>query len=201
MVYIRETAAKLFHNQRVRVFLMVAGAALAVAGIFALIILILSPNKDSLPSEITYGTYSEEAIKGLEMTSTFSKSILSTEKNSKLESKPYIIDNSTEYQKFLEKYDNITVLEPEQVPLVDDWFKAGYYALVCSTDEFGVPVNLYATMWASDSEGTMTVIMGWEPINEDFTYSENPNDCVQASAVVFLPQDAVLQAERIEILF
>ena len=174
---------------------------MVIAGVCATIILILSPAKSALPNEIVYGTHSEAAIKGDETSSVFSISILSTVRNPKVEKEPYIIDNNEEYQKFLAKYNNITVLEPEQVPLVDDWFEAGYYALICSTDEFSIPVNLYGSMWTSDGEGNITVVMSCEPINEDFTYSENPDDCVQASAVVFLPQEAVLQANRIDVLF
>ena len=201
MGYVIEKATEFFQNQRTRIFLVVGGAALAVAGVCALIIFLILPNKSLLPGEISCGDYTETAIEGLEMRSTFSKSILTTKQNTKLFNEPYIIDNSKEYQNFLEEYDNITVLDPEQVPLVDDWFEAGYYALICSTEAYGVPVDLYAAMWASDEDGTITVVMKGDPINEDYTYSEDPNNCVQPIAVVFLPQDVIQQAEHIEILF
>lgn len=196
-----ERVTEVLKGQRAKIILAVGGGAAIAIGACALVITILLPSRGALPDDISVGTYSAAAVADLEQTSTFSKSVLSTEHNRKLNKGPYIIDNNEDYQKFLKDYDNITVVEPEQVPLVDDWFQAGYYALVCTTDKYGCPVNLYATMWCSDDAGNIKVVMAEEPLDEQFQYSEDPSKCVQSSAVVFLPQDVLLQAKSIEVLF
>lgn len=201
MIVIFEQMAKLLKKQRSKVILAVGGGTALIAGICVLIIFLLSPRERPLPTNITVGIYSESAIAKMEKHPTFSKTIQSKELNEKLSSSPYFIDNNREYQDYLKKYDTIKVVEPEQVPLVDDWFQAGYCALVCTNEAYDIPVNMFATQWCSDNEGNMKIVIGHEPINNDYVYSEDPSNCVQSSVVVFLPQDKVRQAENIEILF
>lgn len=201
MITLLEQIPKVLKNQRVKVFFAVGGGTLVVAGLCALAIYFLGPKKPPLPTNITVGAYAESSLDGMTRHSTFSRAIQSTVHNEKLDSAPYIIDNNSEYQDYLEKYDTITVLEPEQVPLVDDWFKAGYCALVCTSEMYEAPVNMFVTMWCSDNNGSMKVVVDHGPINRDFVYSEDPSNTIQSSVVVFLPQDAVRQADNIEILF
>ena len=136
-----------------------------------------------------------------EESGVFCKSILSTKIDSDVTGgKTVVLTSSREYEDYLDKYDDISVVEPEQVPIVEDWFSAGYYAIVVSTDQYELPVNLTASAKYVDTDGNVKILVGPSDINPEFIYSQDLDSCKQASVVIFLDQELITDAPSITIM-
>ena len=90
-------------------------------------------------------------------------------------------------------------VEPEQVPLVDDWYAAGYKAIVFSTDAYGTEVNLVAAEQYIGDESVKIVIEPAE-INPAFQFSQDISNCKQTSVIVYIQAEVLDNAESIEFL-
>ena len=90
-------------------------------------------------------------------------------------------------------------VEPEQVPLVDDWYAAGYKAIVFSTDAYGTEVNLVAAEQYIGDESVKIVIEPAE-INPAFQFSQDISNCKQTSVIVYIQAEILNNAESIEFL-
>ena len=90
-------------------------------------------------------------------------------------------------------------VEPEQVPLVDDWYAAGYKAIVFSTDAYGTGVNLVAAEQYVGDESVKIVIEPAE-INPAFQFSQDISNCKQTSVIVYIQAEVLDNAESIEFL-
>ena len=131
---------------------------------------------------------------------TFCKSVLSTKVNRKLEKNGYLmLDTKKEYEKYLSEYLDIVQVEPEQVPLVDDLYAAGYKAIVLSTDAYGTEVNLVAAEQYIGDESVKIVIEPAE-INPAFQFSQDISNCKQTSVIVYIQAEVLDNAESIEFL-
>ena len=191
---------KIAGNQRFRIIACVAGCAAALILLCTLIISIMSGG-NGVTNDIAVTTYSAAEIEGTEESGVFCKSILSTKVNSEVsDGNTVVIESAREYEQYLNEYDDITVVEPEQVPIVDDWFAAGYYAIVVSSDQYPLPVNLTASAKYVDEEGNVKILVEPTEINEEFVYSQDLESCAQASVVIFLDQELVTDAPSITIM-
>ena len=83
---------------------------------------------------------------------------------------------------------------------MDDWFSAGYYAIVVSTDQYELPVNLTASAKYVDADGNVKILVGPSDINPEFVYSQDLDSCKQASVVIFLDQELITDAPSITIM-
>lgn len=151
--------------------------------------------------EITMEAYSPQTIDGLESSGVFFTSVLSTKENRTLNKNGYmILKTKKEYESFLSEYQDINVVYPEIVPVVDDWYAAGYQAVVFSTDAFELPVNLTAAGKYTDGEGTVCIVIETEKINPLFRYSADPATCKQVSVIVYLKAELLENATAIHFL-
>ena len=144
--------------------------------------------------------YTEDSLADMDAKGTFCKSVLSTKVNRKLEKNGYLmLDTKKEYEKYLSEYLDIVQVEPEQVPLVDDWYAAGYKAIVFSTDAYGTEVNLVAAEQYIGDESVKIVIEPAE-INPAFQFSQDISNCKQTSVIVYIQAEVLDNAESIEFL-
>ena len=158
-------------------------------------------DRGKITDDIVVTAYSEDEVQNSEESGVFCKSILSTKIDSNVtDGKTVALTSSREYEDYLNKYDDISVVEPEQVPIVDDWFSAGYYAIVVSTDQYELPVNLTASAKYVDADGNVKILVGPSDINPEFVYSQDLDSCKQASVVIFLDQELITDAPSITIM-
>lgn len=188
-------------NQRFRIIAYLAGGAIMVIVLCILIISIINGG-EKITSDISVTTYSEDVIQNAEESGVFSKSIISTKVDSDItDGKVILLTSSKEYEDYLNKYDDITVVEPEQVPIVDNWFSAGYYAIIVSTDQYELPVSLAATAKYVDYDGNIKILIEPTTINPEFVYSQDLDLCKQASVAIFLDKELVTNAPSVAIMF
>ena len=191
---------KVTENQRFRIIAYITGGAIAVILLCFLIISIINGG-GKITDDIVVTAYSEDEVQNSEESGVFCKSILSTKIDSNVtDGKTVALTSSREYEDYLNKYDDISVVEPEQVPIVDDWFSAGYYAIVVSTDQYELPVNLTASAKYVDADGNVKILVGPSDINPEFVYSQDLDSCKQASVVIFLDQELITDAQSITIM-
>ena len=192
---------KVTENQRFRIIAYLAGGAIAVILLCFLIISIINGG-EKITDDIVVTSYSEDEVQSAEESGVFYKSILSTKIDSDVTGgKTVVLTSSREYEDYLDKYDDISVVEPEQVPIGEDWFPAGDYAIVVSTDQYKLPVNLTALAKYVDADGNVKILVGPSDINPEFVYSQNLDSCKQASVVIFLDQELITDAPSITIMF
>lgn len=192
---------KMAKNQRIRIIACLAGGSIVVILLCILIISIINGG-DGVTDDITVTAYSDAEIENAKESGVFCKSILSTKIDSDIiDGKTIVLKSSREYEDYLAKFEDITVVEPEQVPLVDDWFSSGYYAIVVSTDQYELPVNLTASTKYVDDDKNVKILVEPTAINPDFVYSQDFDSCKQASVVIFLDQELLVDATSITIMF
>lgn len=192
---------KAAENQRFRIIAYLSGGAITVILLCILVISVLNGG-ERITENIVVAAYAEDEIQNAEESGVFCKSILSTKIDSDItDGKTIVLTSSREYQNYLNKYDDISVVEPEQVPLVEDWFSAGYYAIIVSTDQYELPVNLTATAKYADADGNVKILVGPSDINPKFVYNQDLDSCKQASVVIFLDQELITDAPSITIMF
>lgn len=192
---------KMAKNQRIRIIACLAGGSIVVILLCILIISIINGG-DGVTDDITVTAYSDAKIENAKESGVFCKSILSTKIDSDIiDGKTIVLKSSREYEDYLAKFEDITVVEPEQVPLVDDWFSSGYYAIVVSTDQYELPVNLTASTKYVDDDKNVKILVEPTAINPDFVYSQDFDSCKQASVVIFLDQELLVDATSITIMF
>lgn len=190
---------ELFKNEKFRI-------TAVIVGVTALTIILLSlfishrGGKQSA-GNITVMDYEERAVSNMDASPIFCKSILSTKENPELDGETAIfLSDNRSYQRYLQEYDDIIVVDPEQVPLVDDWFALGYTAIVYSTEKYGCAANLIATTMYRDASGNLKVLVEPSDINPQIIYSQSVGNCQQISVVMFLETEVVSSSSNIEIL-
>ena len=162
-------------KERAKLLTAIAGVALIVAAVVGIAISLMTgmPSGGGISGQVTIQPYTEDSLADMDAKGTFCKSVLSTKVNRKLEKNGYLmLDTKKEYEKYLSEYLDIVQVEPEQVPLVDDWYAAGYKAIVFSTDAYGTEVNLVAAEQYIGDESVKIVIEPAE-INPAFQFSQD----------------------------
>ena len=181
-------------KERAKLLTAIAGVALIVAAVVGIAISLMT----GMPSG--GGISGQDSLADMDAKGTFCKSVLSTKVNRKLEKNGYLmLDTKKEYEKYLSEYLDIVQVEPEQVPLVDDWYAAGYKAIVFSTDAYGTEVNLVAAEQYIGDESVKIVIEPAE-INPAFQFSQDISNCKQTSVIVYIQAEVLDNAESIEFL-
>ena len=181
-------------KERAKLLTAIAGVALIVAAVVGM------PSGGGISGQVTIQPYTEDSLADMDAKGTFCKSVLSTKVNRKLEKNGYLmLDTKKEYEKYLSEYLDIVQVEPEQVPLVDDWYAAGYKAIVFSTDAYGTEVNLVAAEQYIGDESVKIVIEPAE-INPAFQFSQDISNCKQTSVIVYIQAEILNNAESIEFL-
>lgn len=186
-------------KERAKLLTAIAGVALIVAAAVGITISLMTgmPSGGGISGQVTIQPYS---LADMDAKGTFCKSVLSTKVNRKLEKNGYLmLDTKKEYEKYLSEYLDIVQVEPEQVPLVDDWYAAGYKAIVFSTDAYGTEVNLVAAEQYIGDESVKIVIEPAE-INPAFQFSQDISNCKQTSVIVYIQAEILNNAESIEFL-
>ena len=189
-------------KERAKLLTAIAGVALIVAAAVGITISLMTgmPSGGGISGQVTIQPYTEDSLADMDAKGTFCKSVLSTKVNRKLEKNGYLmLDTKKEYEKYLSEYLDIVQVEPEQVPLVDDWYAAGYKAIVCSTDAYGTEVNLVAAEQYIGDESVKIVIEPAE-INPAFQFSQDISNCKQTSVIVYIQAEILNNAESIEFL-
>lgn len=192
---------KAAENQRFRIIAYLTGGAIAVILLCVFVISIINGG-EKIADDIVVAAYSEDEIQNTEESGVFCKSILSTKIDSDItDGKTVVLTSSRKYENYIDKYDDISVVEPEQVPIVEDWFSSGYYAIVVSTNQYELPVNLTASTKYVDASGNVKILVEPSGINPEFVYSQDLDSCKQASVVIFLDQKIITDAPSITIMF
>lgn len=189
-------------KERAKLLTAIAGVALIVAAVVGIAISLMTgmPSGGGISGQVTIQPYTEDSLADMDAKGTFCKSVLSTKVNRKLEKNGYLmLDTKKEYEKYLSEYLDIVQVEPEQVPLVDDWCAAGYKAIVFSTDAYGTEVNLVAAEQYIGDESVKIVIEPAE-INPAFQFSQDISNCKQTSVIVYIQAEVLDNAESIEFL-
>lgn len=189
-------------KERAKLLTAIAGVALIVAAVVGISISLMTgmPSGGGISGQVTIQPYTEDSLADMDAKGTFCKSVLSTKVNRKLEKNGYLmLDTKKEYEKYLSEYLDIVQVEPEQVPLVDDWYAAGYKAIVSSTDAYGTGVNLVAAEQYVGDESVKIVIEPAE-INPAFQFSQDISNCKQTSVIVYIQAEVLDNAESIEFL-
>lgn len=189
-------------KERAKLLTAIAGVALIVAAVVGIAISLMTgmPSGGGISGQVTIQPYTEDSLADMDAKGTFCKSVLSTKVNRKLEKNGYLmLDTKKEYEKYLSEYLDIVQVEPEQVPLVDDWYAAGYKAIVSSTDAYGTEVNLVAAEQYIGDESVKIVIEPAE-INPAFQFSQDISNCKQTSVIVYIQAEVLDNAESIEFL-
>ena len=189
-------------KERAKLLTAIAGVALIVAAAVGIAISLMTgmPSGGGISGQVTIQPYTEDSLADMDAKGTFCKSVLSTKVNRKLEKNGYLmLDTKKEYEKYLSEYLDIVQVEPEQVPLVDDWYDAGYKAIVFSTDAYGTEVNLVAAEQYIGDESVKIVIEPAE-INPAFQFSQDISNCKQTSVIVYIQAEILNNAESIEFL-
>ena len=184
-------------KERAKLLTAIAGVALIVAAAVGIAISLMTgmPSGGGISGQVTIQPYTEDSLADMDAKGTFCKSVLSTKVNRKLEKNGYLmLDTKKEYEKYLSEYLDIVQVEPEQVPLVDDWYAAGYKAIVFSTE-----VNLVAAEQYIGDESVKIVIEPAE-INPAFQFSQDISNCKQTSVIVYIQAEVLDNAESIEFL-
>jgi len=185
-------------KERAKLLTAIAGVALIVAAVVGIAISLMTgmPSGGGISGQVTIQPYTEDSLADMDAKGTFCKSVLSTKVNRKLEKNGYLmLDTKKEYEKYLSEYLDIVQVEPEQVPLVDD----GYKAIVFSTDAYGTEVNLVAAEQYIGDESVKIVIEPAE-INPAFQFSQDISNCKQTSVIVYIQAEVLDNAESIEFL-
>lgn len=189
-------------KERAKLLTAIAGVALIVAAVVGIAISLMTgmPSGGGISGQVTIQPYTEDSLADMDAKGTFCKSVLSTKVNRKLEKNGYLmLDTKKEYEKYLSEYLDIVQVEPEQVPLVDDWYATGYKAIVFSTDAYGTEVNLVAAEQYIGDESVKIVIEPAE-INPAFQFSLDISNCKQTSVIVYIQAEVLDNAESIEFL-
>lgn len=189
-------------KERAKLLTAIAGVALIVAAAVGITISLMTgmPSGGGISGQVTIQPYTEDSLADMDAKGTFCKSVLSTKVNRKLEKNGYLmLDTKKEYEKYLSEYLDIVQVEPEQVPLVDGWYAAGYKAIVFSTDAYGTEVNLVAAEQYIGDESVKIVIEPAE-INPAFQFSQDISNCKQTSVIVYIQAEILNNAESIEFL-
>lgn len=189
-------------KERAKLLTAIAGVALIVAAVVGIAISLMTgmPSGGGISGQVTIQPYTEDSLADMDAKGTFCKSVLSTKVNRKLEKNGYLmLDTKKEYEKYLSEYLDIVQVEPEQVPLVHDWYAAGYKAIVFSTDAYGTEVNLVAAEQYIGDESVKIVIEPAE-INPAFQFSQDISNCKQTSVIVYIQAEVLDNAESIEFL-
>ena len=189
-------------KERAKLLTAIAGVALIVAAAVGITISLMTgmPSGGGISGQVTIQPYTEDSLADMDAKGTFCKSVLSTKVNRKLEKNGYLmLDTKKEYEKYLSEYLDIVQVEPEQVPLVDDWYATGYKAIVFSTDAYGTEVNLVAAEQYIGDESVKIVIEPAE-INPAFQFSQDISNCKQTSVIVYIQAEILNNAESIEFL-
>lgn len=189
-------------KERAKLLTAIAGVALIVAAVVGISISLMTgmPSGGGISGQVTIQPYTEDSLADMDAKGTFCKSVLSTKVNRKLEKNGYLmLDTKKEYEKYLSEYLDIVQVEPEQVPLVDDWYAAGYKAIVFSTGAYGTGVNLVAAEQYVGDESVKIVIEPAE-INPAFQFSQDISNCKQTSVIVYIQAEVLDNAESIEFL-
>lgn len=189
-------------KERAKLLTAIAGVALIVAAVVGIAISLMTgmPSGGGISGQVTIQPYTEDSLADMDAKGTFCKSVLSTKVNRKLEKNGYLmLDTKKEYEKYLSEYLDIVQVEPEQVPLVDYWYAAGYKAIVFSTDAYGTEVNLVAAEQYIGDESVKIVIEPAE-INPAFQFSQDISNCKQTSVIVYIQAEILNNAESIEFL-
>lgn len=189
-------------KERAKLLTAIAGVALIVAAVVGIAISLMTgmPSGGGISGQVTIQPYTEDSLADMDAKGTFCKSVLSTKVNRKLEKNGYLmLDTKKEYEKYLSEYLDIVQVEPEQVPLVDDWYAAGYKVIVFSTDAYGTEVNLVAAEQYIGDESVKIVIEPAE-INPAFQFSQDISNCKQTSVIVYIQAEVLDNAESIEFL-
>ena len=189
-------------KERAKLLTAIAGVALIVAAVVGIAISLMTgmPSGGGISGQVTIQPYTEDSLADMDAKGTFCKSVLSTKVNRKLEKNGYLmLDTKKEYEKYLSEYLDIVQVEPEQVPLVDDWYAAGYKAIVFCTDAYGTEVNLVAAEQYIGDESVKIVIEPAE-INPAFQFSQDISNCKQTSVIVYIQAEVLDNAESIEFL-
>ena len=189
-------------KERAKLLTAIAGVALIVAAVVGISISLMTgmPSGGGISGQVTIQPYTEDSLADMDAKGTFCKSVLSTKVNRKLEKNGYLmLDTKKEYEKYLSEYLDIVQVEPEQVPLVDDWYAAGYKTIVFSTDAYGTGVNLVAAEQYVGDESVKIVIEPAE-INPAFQFSQDISNCKQTSVIVYIQAEVLDNAESIEFL-
>lgn len=189
-------------KERAKLLTAIAGVALIVAAAVGIAISLMTgmPSGGGISGQVTIQPYTEDSLADMDAKGTFCKSVLSTKVNRKLEKNGYLmLDTKKEYEKYLSEYLDIVQVEPEQVPLVDDWYAAGYKTIVFSTDAYGTEVNLVAAEQYIGDESVKIVIEPAE-INPAFQFSQDISNCKQTSVIVYIQAEILNNAESIEFL-
>lgn len=189
-------------KERAKLLTAIAGVALIVAAVVGIAISLMTgmPSGGGISGQVTIQPYTEDSLADMDAKGTFCKSVLSTKVNRKLEKNGYLmLDTKKEYEKYLSEYLDIVQVEPEQVPLVDDWYAVGYKAIVFSTDAYGTEVNLVAAEQYIGDESVKIVIEPAE-INPAFQFSQDISNCKQTSVIVYIQAEVLDNAESIEFL-
>lgn len=189
-------------KERAKLLTAIAGVALIVAAVVGIAISLMTgmPSGGGISGQVTIQPYTEDSLADMDAKGTFCKSVLSTKVNRKLEKNGYLmLDTKKEYEKYLSEYLDIVQVEPEQVPLVDDWYATGYKAIVFSTDAYGTEVNLVAAEQYIGDESVKIVIEPAE-INPAFQFSQDISNCKQTSVIVYIQAEVLDNAESIEFL-
>ena len=177
-------------KERAKLLTAIAGVALIVAAAVGITISLMTgmPSGGGISGQVTIQPYTEDSLADMDAKGTFCKSVLSTKVNRKLEKNGYLmLDTKKEYEKYLSEYLDIVQVEPEQVPLVDDWYAAGY------------KVNLVAAEQYIGDESVKIVIEPAE-INPAFQFSQDISNCKQTSVIVYIQAEILNNAESIEFL-
>lgn len=197
---VADVISKLLKNQRFRIIAAISIGTIALIIICSTLITRLS-STGATDYDIVIKPYAEEEIDGLDASGVFCKSILSTQVNKDItDGQAVVLKTNRAYQSYLDKYDDIQVLEPEQVPIVDDWFAEGCYAIVFSTEVYDLPTNLAAYAKYTTEEGTLKLLIGQSEIDPAFVYSQPVETCKQASVAIFLDKDLLMSTTHIEFL-
>ena len=187
-------------KERAKLLTAIAGVALIVAAAVGIAISLMTgmPSGGGISGQVTIQPYTEDSLADMDAKGTFCKSVLSTKVNRKLEKNGYLmLDTKKEYEKYLSEY--LDIVQAEQVPLVDDWYAAGYKAIVFSTDAYGTEVNLVAAEQYIGDESVKIVIEPAE-INPAFQFSQDISNCKQTSVIVYIQAEILNNAESIEFL-
>ena len=188
-------------KERAKLLTAIAGVALIVAAAVGIAISLMTgmPSGGGISGQVTIQPYTEDSLADMDAKGTFCKSVLSTKVNRKLEKNGYLmLDTKKEYEKYLSEYLDIVQVEPEQVPLVDDWYAAGYKAIVFSTDAYGTEVNLVAEQYIGDE--SVKIVIEPAEINPAFQFSQDISNCKQTSVIVYIQAEILNNAESIEFL-
>lgn len=189
-------------KERAKLLTAIAGVALIVAAVVGIAISLMTgmPSGGGISGQVTIQPYTEDSLADMDAKGTFCKSVLSTKVNRKLEKNGYLmLDTKKEYEKYLSEYLDIVQVEPEQVPLVDDWYAAGYKAIVFSIDAYGTEVNLVAAEQYIGDE-SVKIVIGPAEINPAFQFSQDISNCKQTSVIVYIQAEVLDNAESIEFL-